>query len=173
MIAKKRLYEAIVISLLVVGASAISALGAISDDQQGEPTIQLSVEQPAFSFISMDTSEGAFSLITVEDQGYTTTVGEAQLPMIRYMVEIPQGAVPELVITYAEWDETSLDTLDLPPMIVPVQPSVVKTAIGTLTTGAVNRSIPGTCSARTAPAKSPTLSTVPPTRWPWPRLYGQ
>ena len=67
-----------------------------------------------------------FATLELADEGVSTLVGEAQLPVISRFFEVPWGAIPQLVIESVDWQVTSLEALHLPSSILPVQPSLVK-----------------------------------------------
>lgn len=126
---RKKLYiKGIVLAIILIGASSIPLVGGVVSEKLtfDEPTIELTIEHPIFDFGSIQTEEGDFATIELEDEGFTTTIGEARVPMIRNMVEIPYGANPEIVIESVSWESTSLKELGLSGRILPVQPSVVK-----------------------------------------------
>ena len=138
MISKKLFKKVVVFAvfLFFVGTSVIPSTGnTIFDDPINasseiymidETTIELTITSPTFEFGSISTEGGMFATVKVPGEGLTTTVGEARLPIIKHILEIPQGADPEIVVTSTSWESTSLNELDLPARIVPVQPSVLK-----------------------------------------------
>ena len=138
MISKKLFKKAAVFAvfLLFVGTSVIASPGntvfngPINTSSEilmvDETTIELTITSPTFEFGSIPTEEGMFATVELPGEGFTTIVGEARLPTIKHMLEIPQGADPEIIVTSVSWESTSLNELDLPARIVPVQPSVLK-----------------------------------------------
>ncbi|MCK4415555.1 MAG: hypothetical protein KAU84_00230 [Thermoplasmatales archaeon] len=126
----------LVVLLLFVGTSVIPSTGnmvfggstnASSEIYMvDETTIELTITSPTFEFGSISTERGMFATVEVSGEGFTTTVGEARLPIIKHMLEIPQGADPEIVVTSTSWESTSLNKLGLPARVAPVQPSVQK-----------------------------------------------
>jgi hypothetical protein len=94
---------------------------------QGEsPYITITVTPPSLIFDQRVLEGRPFATLTIPEEGFTIEIGEAQLPMISRFIEIPYGATPELLIESVSWETTSLDTLQLPSSIIPVQPSLVK-----------------------------------------------
>ncbi|MDH7507609.1 MAG: C25 family peptidase propeptide domain-containing protein, partial [Candidatus Thermoplasmatota archaeon] len=91
-----------------------------------EYKIEITVKPQSFDYHVIEKNHQNFALIELNDEGFTTTIGEAQLPCIRRMLEIPQGANPEIIVKTVSWSYTSLDKLNLPGKIIPVQPSLVK-----------------------------------------------
>ena len=90
--------------------------------------IALSIDIPAIEFGSIETNNGEFSIVEMPDEGFTTTEGQARLPVLRRVVEIPFGGTPEIIVNSVSWETTSLEELNLPHQIVPVQSSVQKIA---------------------------------------------
>ena len=103
-----------------------SEFSAINID---ETTIEIMVNIEEFEFNSVDIAEGLFATVGLPGYGFSCIEGNAKLPMIRKMVEIPQGSNPELIVTSESWNQISLYELNLPDMILPVQPPVEKTTI--------------------------------------------
>lgn len=95
-----------------------------------EKKIEITVDKPIFSFDITSTEVGEFATIVLPGEGFTTNVGEARLPLIRYVLEIPQEAEPIIAIESTDWKSISLPDLDVPSQIIPVQPSVEKNSMG-------------------------------------------
>ena len=107
-------------------ATITSATSKPSDTAKEQQPIELTIDTPAFHFTSITTEQGSFATIDISDEGSTTTIGEAKLPLIHKMIEIPFGANPTVLIEKISWKSTSLQELGLPARIVPVQASVQK-----------------------------------------------
>lgn len=126
------------IELIIVGLLILSGLGAtiypaedeydhlFINDDFNEFAIKIDLDASSFNFGFTCSEEGEFATCELNDEGFTTTEGEAKLPVINYMVEIPHGANPEILITSDTWILTSLSELNLPSRIIPVQPSIPK-----------------------------------------------
>ena len=91
-----------------------------------EKTIKITVKLEEFKFDTINTVKGLFSTINLPSFGFSCVKGKAKLPMIRRMIEIPHGSNPKLIVTSESWDQISLHELNLPNMILPVQPSIIK-----------------------------------------------
>lgn len=91
-----------------------------------ELTIEVVVSSPSFAFSSVDTTQGTFATIELPNEGVTTTIGEAKLPTISRMIEIPQTSNPEIQVMSVSWQYTSLVALGLPARVLPLQPSTPK-----------------------------------------------
>ena len=98
----------------------------ITIEHLNETTINIFAEIPEFSFSSIGINDEEFTLIDLENAGRINVEGQAKLPMIRKMIEIPQGSDPEITILSERWEFVSLDDLGLPHRIFPVQPSTEK-----------------------------------------------
>jgi len=91
-----------------------------------ERTIELSARFPEFEFSSVIIGEETFALLELEDEGLSYVEGEARLPKLRRMIEIPQGTNPTITVISDYWESTSLDDLKMPSRITPVQPPQIK-----------------------------------------------
>ncbi len=115
----------ILILLLTVTTAAMTK--AVATQVSGEQPFTIPINQVQYTFGTVQLSGGAFATVdSTGMQGYTTVLGEAKLPVIRYLLEIPQGAMPSVTVTQDSWVDSSLAAQGVPGQIVPVQPSVVK-----------------------------------------------
>jgi len=106
------------------------ALTQINDSYMiDDTTIQVNINSLEFEFGTSSTDNGEFSTIKLPKGIFTTSVGKAKLPLISYTFEIPQGANPIISIQKSEWESSNLQDLNLPSMILPVQPSQEKGSI--------------------------------------------
>lgn len=133
-----KIFGAIVVLLLVTSISVV----AIGVNQHIESklatksvfvvnnvdasTIDLTVYTPAIEFGSTYTNGEKFATLELPNEGFTIVQGEAQIPVLRRMVEIPQGANADIVVQSVSWRYTSLKELGLPQRVLPVQPSLIK-----------------------------------------------
>jgi hypothetical protein len=90
------------------------------------PYFILTITPPAPVFGQQVLFGQAFTTIQMSGEGVSTNIGDAQLPTISRFLEIPQGATPQLVVESVSWETVSLQSLHLPMVISPVQPSLVK-----------------------------------------------
>ena len=134
---KKHMHlSVIILARIFIGTNITSVNGVITHNEFAsktadnntvdKQTIELTVEVPTFEFDRIDTEQGLFTEITVPHEGFTTIVGKAKLPVIRQMIEIPQDSNLQVEIDTVSWNITSLQVLNLPSQIIPVQPSVPK-----------------------------------------------
>jgi len=113
--------------VLLFGASVIPGFAEnIATPQDGEYVTSLDFDSFDLSFGTQMRDEEEFATIELLDEGFSTNIGQAKLPMMRAMVEIPQGSDPEIAIVSESWESTTLSRLNLPDQIIPVQPSVEK-----------------------------------------------
>ena len=109
--------------------SSIEKIEKVADFQAtnvDEASIELTINPGNFEFGSENTDEGWFATVALPSYGFSYVKGEAKLPVIRKMIEIPQQATPFLKIDYVDWEHTSLAELSLPNTIIPAQMSVEK-----------------------------------------------
>ena len=90
------------------------------------PFITVTVTPPSLVFGQRMLAGQTYATVQLPDEGVTTVIGEAQLPTISRFVEIPQGAVPTLIVESVSWETVSLASLNLPSLVIPVQPSLIK-----------------------------------------------
>ncbi len=130
-----KIFGAAVVLLLITSISVV----AMRVNQQNEgidpffvvnnadaSVIGLTVNIPTFEFGSTYMNGKNFATIELPNEGFTIIQGEAQLPTLKRMIEIPQGAKADIVVKSVSWRYTSLKELGLPTRIAPVQPSLVK-----------------------------------------------
>lgn len=90
------------------------------------PYITVTVTPPSPVFGQRMLVGQVYTTIQLPDEGLSTVVGEAQLPMISRFLEVPQEATPQLIVESVSWETVSLESLGLPSMVIPVQPSLIK-----------------------------------------------
>ena len=89
-------------------------------------TIKISVNLNNYHFETIDTDNGHFTSVVLPGYGFLNSVGQAKLPTIRKMVEIPQGSDPEIIVISKNWDTVELNEYNLPKNIYPTQQSIEK-----------------------------------------------
>jgi len=113
--------------VLLFGASVIPGFAEnIATPQDGEYVTSLNLDSFDLSFGTQMRDEEEFATIELSGEGFSTVIGQAKLPIMRAMVEIPQGSDPEITVLSESWESTTLSRLNLPDQIIPVQPSVEK-----------------------------------------------
>ncbi|MCX6661208.1 MAG: C25 family cysteine peptidase, partial [Euryarchaeota archaeon] len=136
---KKNIFMQATVALILlfsVGVSAIhptvpsrstTSLLVESTFYEGDtPFVTVTVSPSTLVFGQAILAGQNFAALELPGEGVSTIVGAAQLPTISRFIEIPQGATPELIIESISWETTSLEALQLPSSIIPVQPSLVK-----------------------------------------------
>ena len=119
-------------SIFVIIIFVLSGLGAVaqvtnnSTTELDDYTIEFNLKVPEITFSTKTIKEKQFSSIQFESRESTFVVGEAKLPVINKLFEIPIGEQPILKVNNDYWTETSLSELNLEHLIEPVQPSVIK-----------------------------------------------
>ncbi|MFH1864383.1 MAG: C25 family peptidase propeptide domain-containing protein, partial [Candidatus Eisenbacteria bacterium] len=86
----------------------------------------LSVNVPGVHAEEVVTSNGTFTRLTLDGAGPTAVVGEALLPVVRELVEIPYGAAPVLTVTWSDYRSSTLAALGVRHALIPVQAPVEK-----------------------------------------------
>ena len=137
MIKKTRRIQS-VFCLIILVISTILVTDVSSDQQEGnnpllikmkhvdETTINFVVKIYGYEQSSKILYGDEFGLIGIQDEGFLHNTGQAKIPLIRRMIEIPQDAIPQVTINDLCWDDTSLDELNMPMKIYPVQPPQFK-----------------------------------------------
>lgn len=72
------------------------------------------------------TDAGNFSQITIDGYGYSKSIGDPQLPVLRKLIEIPPEARVSIHISYESYQEFYLADYGITSQIIPAQPSVSK-----------------------------------------------
>jgi hypothetical protein len=91
-----------------------------------EETLELDIYFPDFEYSSVNIENEKYTTISLGDEGFTTIHGQAKLPAIRRMIEIPYESEPIIQLTNIVWETISLSDLNIPTMVIPVQPSILK-----------------------------------------------
>ena len=121
----KKTISIAMLCLLVLSGLQSGALSIIYNktEQNYSYTLELS---PQIQYQTIDTINGKYTTLAIDEEGYTTNIGEAQLPVFYRMLQIPFGSDPRVSVLSASWEETTLQNLGLPEMVMPLQPSVFK-----------------------------------------------
>ncbi len=92
----------------------------------GESIYNVSITIPKISFNYINMDNGSFTIINYPNGGESTVIGDANLPKMYPLIEVPSLEVSSIIVSNEKWDEISLSDMDLPYMVYPVQPSMVK-----------------------------------------------
>ena len=120
--------QSIVITIvLLFGAGVIQGFAHNNATPfENEYIIPLSFENFELSFGTKIANNEEFTTIELIGESFSTNIGQAKLPMMKAIIEIPQGSDPNVAITSEDWESTTLSRLNLPEQIIPLQPSVMK-----------------------------------------------
>ena len=126
-----KIFGTVVILILTsIGSIIVTADGEENNIFKAENiddyTIEININSPSFKLDIVEFEGESFTILDIIDEGHIINIGEAKLPVIKRMIEIPQGAKPVIKIESVSWDFVSLNNLNLPTWIVPVQPSDLK-----------------------------------------------
>jgi len=91
-----------------------------------EDTIEITTIFPDLKYSKRTLGKDDFTYLDLYDCGYQYYEGKAKLPILGKMIEIPQNAVPVITIDDIKWEQVSLNEIDMPMKIYPVQPSETK-----------------------------------------------
>jgi len=91
-----------------------------------EETLELDIYFPEFQYDYKIIEDNKYTTITLLDEGYSQNDGQANLPVLRRIIEIPYNSEPEIYITNIIWESISLSDLNLPSTIFPTQTSILK-----------------------------------------------
>ncbi len=132
---KKIIIQATVALVLLfsIGVSAVHTTPSAYDNtvessfHLGDlPFITVTITPPLPEFGQLMLAGQTYATVQLPEEGVSTVIGDAQLPMISRFFEIPQGATPQLVVESISWETVSLESLNLPSIVAPVQPSLIK-----------------------------------------------
>jgi hypothetical protein len=121
----KKTISIAMLCLLVLSGLESGAISIIYNETEQNYSYAFELS-PQIKYETKDTINGKYTTISIDEEGYTTTIGEAQLPVIYRMVQIPYSSDPSVSVLSESWEETTLKNLGLPQMIMPIQPSVFK-----------------------------------------------
>ena len=129
---------AVAVVVLVMAQAALGAESWISFDGLGAEAatvsvvesdmsrLVLSVNVPGVFIEEVTLSGGTFARLSLDGSGPTVVVGEALLPVVRELIEIPYGMDPVLTVTYSDYRRATLSALGIRHALIPVQAPVVK-----------------------------------------------
>jgi hypothetical protein len=128
--------KVIFVLTLLICVSFLPIFGSVQGEKNNEfvliienmsyEKINIIVSNPSFDYSVKDNDNDKYTLINLEGEAFAITEGHAKLPTIRRMIEIPQGANPNIIINDIVWDDASLEEMNLPKKIYPVQKPWIK-----------------------------------------------
>ena len=98
----------------------------IFDVTSDETQLTIHIRVPSLYFKEINYLDDTFTGLGIPDESYTVITGDAQLPVIRRLIEIPIESEPTLIIDSISWTSRSLSEMGLPRTVFPVQPSLSK-----------------------------------------------
>ncbi|MBN2055401.1 hypothetical protein JW905_10795 [bacterium] len=133
---KKLSFFSIAVSILLPLHSAAAQWVSLTGGD-GAPVIHLQqcdyqgagirIDLPGFEASIAKAPNGTpFSRIAIPDHGVNFAPGEPELPVIRFFLEAPWGALPELSWRVLDTRSAALEANGLPGIVHPFQPSVPK-----------------------------------------------
>ncbi len=123
----KKIVIGFLISMLMIGSIAASSIPLRNKQINSfDDSFELSFDLKDFEYEIVSTPDGEFTKVTLGNEPFSYEIGKAKLPVIRRIVEIPQGAIPEIFVDSISWEYTSLHEMNLPNMIIPSQFSTEK-----------------------------------------------
>jgi hypothetical protein len=122
----------IIISILsIIILTSFTPINANSEESEipyrliaehtNESTIQIQFNNLHIDFSIKNMNNQRFTSIQIGDSGYHNLIGQAKIPMIRKMVEIPYETDPVITINKVSLESSSLPELNLPQTIIPNQ----------------------------------------------------
>jgi hypothetical protein len=86
----------------------------------------------SFDFFDVNTDEGLFTEISATGYTFTWEEGSPKLPVMRRLIEIPAGAVPEVRVISYDVREYTLGDFGIFHPLMPTQPGVAKSHQGNI-----------------------------------------
>ena len=90
-------------------------------EQNNDSSIHLQFKNPQLDYSIKTINNQRFTLIQIDDSGFHNVIGQAKLPMIRKMIEIPYETNPLIKINTIKSKSIRLSELQLPHKIIPKQ----------------------------------------------------
>jgi hypothetical protein len=118
----------VVLAWVLTGSAAIAA-GAPSLKAVGvhESQVVLEAQVPGYQTEVVKRGSGRYTIISLPECGFSTQVGEPQLPVIRRLIEVPEGAQLSAEIQ-ADAQPVRLSSVGINCPVLPRQPPVPKIA---------------------------------------------
>ncbi len=124
--------------MLITGFLMCSFLAQAQVVQLGEDETTLKITENTYQILGLKntiseitafdvkTSEGDYCQIRINGYGYSTTIGEPKLPVIKKLIEIPLEGDYNIVITSKTYQDYYLSEFGIDNPIFPAQPSLSK-----------------------------------------------
>lgn len=137
---KALLFITIRLTAVIILISGFTAYGQILLKQNGQNGITVTQDNfSGISFtntltsinqISVNTDKGVFTEISADGYGYSNEQGYPKLPVMRKLIEIPEGASLDVEIVSYDVTEYVLGQLGISNRIIPAQAPLVKSNTG-------------------------------------------
>ena len=88
--------------------------------------LTLTSELAEIEHLNINTPEGLFTLLQVDDYSYSHRIGEPQLPVKRTIIAVPLGAAVTASVTESWIEQFSLTDWGITDPVIPAQPSLSK-----------------------------------------------
>ena len=122
---KKKLWNRIiVVSLLLL--LLFNTHHIILKSEPGTYDYSIVLSDITYEFIPVTINNSLYTKILVENQGFTQNIGQAQLPVFRYFLQLPLGGSPYVIVNQERWTPFNLEDKQLPEYVVPTQYSQIK-----------------------------------------------
>jgi len=89
-------------------------------------SVEINLEIGQLKQLTVQTVKGQFSEIAFENCLHTNVAGEPKIPVLRKLIEIPQGATCEVSIVSESYNDYSLEELGIEHPIMPAQGPISK-----------------------------------------------
>ena len=133
----KKIYSLVII-IAAITTTFVSAAQSVKLSETGKnetvvsrndySTLELTNLVAGFDYINVKTGQGIFSKISIEGYGFSMENGKPQLPVLKKIIEIPEGAVMHLTVLNEKFTDYNLSELKIEHKLFPAQPSVSKSA---------------------------------------------
>lgn len=111
------------VAQVVLNSAGSTGATLLNDSFQG---IRVKNVFSSFDHFEVNTPEGIFTEITAPGYTFSWEEGMPKLPVMRRLIEIPAGAVPEVRVVSYDISEYALSDFGIPNQLMPTQPRVAK-----------------------------------------------
>ena len=122
---KKKLWNKVIV-ITILSFLLINTNHTILKSEPESYQYSIVLDDISYEFNPLTIEDNSYTEILVEDQGLTQNIGQAQLPVFRYYLQLPLGSNPEVAINQQTWTSTSLADEQLPDLVLPTQYSQIK-----------------------------------------------
>ncbi|MBN2383294.1 hypothetical protein JXQ70_10460 [bacterium] len=112
------------------GGSIHASEPAITTMSEGYEQIKIEVEIPGFLIEKTKTKAGSFDELVLPGQSWCGEIGQAKLPALRLLFEVPHGAHLSVSLDRCPTREIALSDIGIQDILVPNQEPILKTEDG-------------------------------------------